>query len=887
MAKNHSRDNQQPEQAGRCENEWIQDPDFAVSADVSAESVTAYKTEENQPDSVQDAEQSPAGDTKTAEETVTDSSASAPEQTETAFRAETSAAQPAKKQIPPSKGKHGRPLKTDPYGNPIKKKKKDKPLRSQEPVKTVTPADIHKPQVSFMNSIATLEPASRARWTGSTTSQAYDHAVIRSGGDSGEQYEPKIRKMSESTRAKQLRKRKAPDGPLPYQKDSPVEKVPALPSRKKKRKKQEQEAEELSRIPERLTEVGSELTVTQKLSIADAAQIDFSVGQPPAERVQEYRVREREEKKARAEARRERTFSRPEDRDSVRNDLMELKTSLSIRAVLIGIIFFFSALITILDWIPRLTLPSFLSSTESPVSYLTIQILLGLLCLPLSGDMLKTGYMKLLQLRADSDSLAAMSLMSAELSAILLLPSPDMLRQGICSSYISVGLLSVFVNTLSKKMTVQRAIRNFEVLSDGSQKYGIRYVENEKRAENLTRGTTGDFPILATMQPVDNPKDFLKYTFSSDLGDKFCRTAVPIMFILSAAFAITMSVLRQEEVESAICYGNSIFALCFSAFACTAITLISSMPMESGTKTYVRNSGILLGYQSVDDFYDINTVMVDARTLFPRDSAKLESIELFTDFGWEKVLTFAAAITKRAGSILRSMFASALDSDERSIPSVEDYAYDEGRGISGWIRNQRVLLGTREMMIAHNIEGLPPVQREDDAAVMGNRVLYLSVSGTVLAMFVIRLEASKTIKHWLRALDREQIFLMVRSNDALLSQRGIAKLFAFPEDLLKVIPARLESEYAAETEPVRSARPSMLCAGRLPGFIQTIVGAKRIRSAAALGLLLQIVTACLGFIYVLVFILLSAYEDISGGLLLTYHLICTIVTIASVRLKDT
>ncbi len=870
MAKHRSRNAQQPEQSGCCDNEWIQDPDSVVSADVNSESVTEYSSEEEKiPESA--ADEQPAADS--GEQTDKQSPQTKPLKSE-------------KKPVP-AKGKHGRPLKTDPYGNPIKKRKKDEPLRSQEPVKTTTPADIKKPQVSFMNSIATLEPASRARWTGGTTAQAYDHAVIRSGGDSDAQYEPKIRRMSESTRAKQLRKRKAPEGSLPYQKDSPVEKMPALPAKKRKRKKQTQAAEEISRIPERLKESNAELSMTQKLAIADAAQIDFSVGQPPSERVRQYQVRERDEKRARAEARREKTFSRPEDRETVRNDLQELRTSLSLRAALIGIILFFSALITILDWIPRLKLPSFLSSTESPVSYLTIQILLGLLCLPLSGDLLKTGYMKLMRLHADSDSLAAMSMMSAEIAAIQLLPSPDMLSQGICSTYISVGILSLFINTVSKKMIVQRAIRNFEVLSDGGQKYGIRYVENEKRAENLTRGTTGDFPILATMQPVDSPKDFLKYTFSSDLGDKFCRTAVPIMFLLSAAFSVTMSVLRADQVESAVCYGTSLFALCFSAFACTAVTLVSNMPMESGTKTYVRNSGMLLGYQSVDDFYDINTVMVDARTLFPRESAKLENIELFGDLGREKVLMFAAAITKRAGSILRSMFASALESDERSIPTVEDYAYDEGRGVSGWIRNQRVLLGTREMMIAHSIEGLPPVQREDDAAVMGNRVLYLSVSGSVLAMFIIRLEASKTIKHWLRALDREQIFLMIRSNDALLSQRGIAKLFAFPEDLLKVIPARLESEYAAETEPVRSARPSMLCAGRLPGFIQTIVGAKRIRSAAALGLLLQIVTACLGFIYVLVFILLSAYEDISGGLLLLYHIICTIVTISSVRLKDT
>ena len=152
---------------------------------------------------------------------------------------------------------------------------------------------------------------------------------------------------------------------------------------------------------------------------------------------------------------------------------------------------------------------------------------------------------------------------------------------------------------------------------------------------------------------------------------------------------------------------------------------------------------------------------------------------------------------------------------------------------------------------------------------------------------VLRRKQRQEVEQILRALDREQIFLLIRSNDPLLSQRVIAKMFAFPEDLLKVIPARMEKEFAAETVPVKTARPSMLCAGRLPGFIQTIVGAKRIRSAAALGLILQIVTACLGFLYVLVFIFLNAYEDVTGGILLLFHLICTVVTVCSVRMKDT
>ena len=52
-------------------------------------------------------------------------------------------------------------------------------------------------------------------------------------------------------------------------------------------------------------------------------------------------------------------------------------------------------------------------------------------------------------------------------------------------------------------------------------------------------------------------------------------------------------------------------------------------------------------------------------------------------------------------------------------------------------------------------------------------------------------------------------------------------------------------------------------------------------------LLLQAVTACLGLLFAVLFIALGAYKDVSGAILLLYHLICTVITVLSVRMKDT
>lgn len=763
------------------------------------------------------------------------------------------------------------------------------PLRRKDPVRTVTPADIKKPQVSFMNSIANVEAESRAQRDAhvAATSQAYDHAVLVTDDENGE-YRPKIRRMHDSTRAKELRRRQPGSDAQPYQKVTPVSSMQTLPASKlRKRREKPDSPEVMERIPDNLKQHPREAArPIRYIGQAEHTQLNLSASNSEARRHINIDVRYQDERRERTDLPME-AKQQTENREAIRNDLNELNLNLSLRIFILGFLAICSGLITLFDWLPSFPMPAFLSSKEAPIAYLTIQLLLGLASLPFVGSLLKNGYTKLLRLRADCDSLAAMSMMTAEIAAFLILPSPGMLRTGVVSVYISIGLFSLVVNAIGKKMIAARALHNFERLTDGNPKYAIHYVEDEKRAENLTRGTTGDFPILAAMQPVDNPEDFLKYTFSTDVADKFCRTAVPLITLLAGLFAVGIALLRRDHVDSAVCYGTSIFALCFSACACTAITLISNLPMLSGTRDYIRNSGMLLGYQSVDDFFDVNTVMVDATALFPQGSTKLESIQVVGEAHTEEALRYAASLTNHAGSILKDIFANAILTEETLLLPVENYVYDESKGISGWIENKRVLLGTRDMMIEHSIEGIPATAKVRSMVKDGEDALYLSIAGSVAALFIVRLEANKSIRHWLKELERENLFLLVRSTDAMLSQRRISKLFGMREEHVKIIPARYEADFIEETRPLQTAKPSMLCAGRLAGFIQTIIGAKRIRSIANLGLILQAVTACLGFLFVLIFIILGAYSEVSGGILLIYHLICTIVTVLTIRMKDT
>ncbi|MGN0648490.1 MAG: hypothetical protein ACI4J3_07665 [Oscillospiraceae bacterium] len=242
---------------------------------------------------------------------------------------------PHKKKSVPAYGKHGRALKTDPYGNPIRKRKQGAPLRSKTPVDTVTPADIHKPQVSFMNSVANIEPAARAAWTGATA-HAYDHAVLRADGaeESTSKYSPKIRRMRDSTRAKEAASnKKKRRSAMPYEKDSPVaESRTGVGARR--RKKKNKSDDKANRVPEKLMEQPYEESAPiQYMQKAAQTSIDLSSAEGATENI-DIDVHYSAERRPRMDLpKQEKRYRSKEDGRNIRSDLADLQIALTLRLI--------------------------------------------------------------------------------------------------------------------------------------------------------------------------------------------------------------------------------------------------------------------------------------------------------------------------------------------------------------------------------------------------------------------------------------------------------------------------------------------------------------------------------------------------------------------------
>ena len=767
----------------------------------------------------------------------------------------------------------------------------DSPLRRPNPANDFKPSDLSRSKVSFVNSSA-MNNLRSAKANDKTA--GYDNAFVTTTVDSD--YSPKIRRMSDSTRAKEIEniKKKHKNNKLnkTYIKERPDGEYLYTPPTVKRKKNINVAEEALKPENQKLITdiVPSPKAVEASKPVIPTPRAEYtSLDLTSDNRINadelDVHISHQEDfsKKKTRRTKRLVDFNYYGDVEDVGRDIYELKSTISVRATIMFLISFMSVYMT---FAAQFSLPivDLLNPDKNVSNFITFHVILGLIAIISSFSVFTNGFKKLFTFNADCDSMTALCSLTCMAAAISALFTPEQVEANKIHIYMPVGILCLLFNTLGKKLIINRATRNFNFVSRNFNRHGIVFVNDESKAESLTRGTLGDFPILAAMKKTDFLTDFLRYTYSSDIADSFCKKTVPLSIFASLTISCVLTYLRSETLS----FGLSIFSLLICAVSCMAISLVVNVPLDNASRKFIKNKGIMLGYQSVDDFYDTNSILIDAEKLFPAGSVKLSGIKVFSDTKIDEALLEAASLTQHAGSVMKELFNDVIDGNKNILYTIENFSYEDSMGICGWINNKRVLFGNRELMTSHYIEGMPTKTKETEYTANGQEAIYLSISGNLAAIFIVDIKADRDVKAWIKQLSKRNICLIIKSVDACITLRKISSVFNVPEEMLRVIPNKLHKEFNEETSKTIRLSASMACTGKFTSLAQLINGTKSIYSASVVGLIFQTASILLGFGLALLLILSRdfSYDYMSASSLIVYNLICTAVTYFAVNMKQ-
>ena len=569
-------------------------------------------------------------------------------------------------------------------------------------------------------------------------------------------------------------------------------------------------------------------------------------------------------------------------------DLCASHKGLKIRFGMLSVITLFSVLISVFnDFSLFDTLKlgnefNFIRLNGDVNSMMYITLVLGVLGFAVCSTAISNGILKLIKGKADCDSVCAVTSALALIGGVVSLVDVQSVTVRHSYIYISTALVGLMFNTIGKMYMISRAKRNFKFVSGDSQKYYAQLIDGEERVSALTRAVSDRLPVIATMRKTEFLTDFLRSSYCDDEADRMSIKLV----IAGAVAAVTAGVLAYinpfgsefptSGAENPICWAITAAVAAFSVVAPFSLLLIVNRPLARASKKLNECNAVLLGYDAAVEFADVNTVMVDAKSLFPAGSVQVVKLKRWqkknsvVKTSVDEVILLAASLAIHTDGILSYPFYDMTLGNKELLQKVDNCIYEDNCGVTGWIGTKRVMLGGRALMQMHNID-LPNKKNEQKYCPEGYEPVYLAVSGEVVAMFVISMTPNPEIKSTLKALQAKGITVLVHTTDSLVTVENIADLYELDASLIKILPHEAHEEFGECTKYTSRGSGSLSCSGTFTSFARGVMAAKKLVRDFAMSHAIMLGTSALGLLLVLVMVLLRQMNLLTPSVITLYN----------------
>lgn len=534
-------------------------------------------------------------------------------------------------------------------------------------------------------------------------------------------------------------------------------------------------------------------------------------------------------------------YTGEEDEKSILYELNHNIRKLFMRSLLSGII---AAVVVVLTIVTRI-FPSAICSAVpfAPAAYAILLFILMASSLVLNRVAMLSGLSPLVHIKGNSDTAVAVAGAAGMVQIIVSFFCLGDLNGFHVNYYTVIPMLAFFANNVGKLYMVLRVKDNFKFVSSKGQKYASKIYNNESVAMQMMSGTAADRPIIAYQHKTEFPSNFLKISYAPDPSEDLASKLAPITTIASIIIAVMYGVVKLSFADAL-----NAFALITAVSVPVATLLSVNAPVRKLCKTLLSYGSMLSGYPSVKQFCDSTAIMIDANELFPAESISLEGIKTFEDYSIDESLLCGIAILKEAQNPIANAFDSVVAETEETLPEVESVLYEDEIGLVGWIKSERILVGSRTLMEKYSVE-VPNMEYEEKYTSQGRQVTYLSRAGRLVAMFVTRYTPDAQLKAEMQRAETNGISFLIRTTDYNVTNDLIAKLYDLFYRSIKVLPTGLGNVLKeAEDTVEETSRSYLITNGKAASLARAVTGCVKIKHNISLSIIIQLIAVIFGLL---------------------------------------
>lgn len=341
----------------------------------------------------------------------------------------------------------------------------------------------------------------------------------------------------------------------------------------------------------------------------------------------------------------------------------------------------------------------------------------------------------------------------------------------VAATLLTGTILYSFVNIVREEF-------GFRAISGKDTKFILERVQHKEAEAEFDTFTTTSSEYngqIARVGKTGFVKNFFHNTNSGINISKF----MGIYYIAAIFTPIVFAVISAIRLETATLltahWGLGVLLMLPIGILCAY-----SVPFYVGNKRLFEDGVAIIGEDAVNEFADMDVVVVNDTTAFPPQNIKLQNFHVYNEFTLEKVLYYASNGFSLVGGSLAEVFDSAAN--ETVIASKRVRFLCSGRSyLCMKIDNDKVIFADKFGLTSQGIEVGNERESKDGT------VMYVAVNGVLAAKFYIKYEIDDEFLKIVRLLNKNGTGVGIRSFDPNLNNDLIKKLSNFKKRDLRVI----------------------------------------------------------------------------------------------------
>ncbi len=455
----------------------------------------------------------------------------------------------------------------------------------------------------------------------------------------------------------------------------------------------------------------------------------------------------------------------------------------------------------------------------SAVAYNIVNIVSLLISAVIVRDELKKGLFSVLKVRPKTDSALLIMYLGA-------------LAQNIASFFTvaktesEYHLLTGAVIILAASMLVAKAFyldstrHCFKAVGTTSDKCYLRKISDEGLVSQLLKDKDTTEKNVVYAGKTRFISNFLKRSASAAFAGQVSSRVVVISALASLIAGVIGFILTKSVVYALGCFTiTSAFSFPVSCLIFTGFAISTENNALSVKSSFVGS------YNDAYSFYCIDDIILKGEDIF---SAEVVSSSCSKSVSPRQAEFCAAVISNNAGGILGKAFSVFSGGLEDRYPEVEGLTIEDKLGISAWISDCRVLLGTKQLLINHNVE-LPEENTVPFVLDETTRPLFLAIEGHFASVFSVKYSCHGSAARSLRSLASNGANILISILDPNITEEFGEELLGLPRESLRVMKKDANEDFIKNKNTVTDSEDTgIVFSDSFEAFARTMEGAVKL-----------------------------------------------------------